>query len=70
MLLDAVGAGEEGQDHGEEVILVVVEAVEPMAEVGGEFNLIGRPEGRHVLLDVVGAGEEGQDRGESVARRR
>ena len=42
---DAIGSGEEGEDVGDEVPLVVVEAVVPVTEILGEVDFLGSPEG-------------------------
>ena len=42
---DAIGSGEEGENMGDEVALVVVQSVVPVVQVLGEINLLGRPEG-------------------------
>ena len=47
---DTVGGGEEGEDVGDEVALVVVHAVLPIVEVLGQVHLLGRPERRLSLL--------------------
>mmetsp|Transcript_5308 Transcript_5308/g.11625 ORF Transcript_5308/g.11625 Transcript_5308/m.11625 type:complete len:222 (-) Transcript_5308:555-1220(-) len=47
---DAVGSGEEGEDHGDEVSFVVAEVVVPVIEVAGEVDFVGRPEARDVLF--------------------
>ena len=47
---DAVTGGEKGQDVGDEVALIVIEAVVPVVEVFREVNLFGGPEGGFGLL--------------------
>ena len=47
---DAVGGGEEGEDVGDEVPLVVVHALFPVVEVLGEVHLFGGPERRFFFL--------------------
>ena len=47
---NAVGGGEEGQDVGNEVTLIVVQAVVPVVKILGEINLLSGPEGGLGLL--------------------
>lgn len=47
---DAVRRGEESQDMGDEVALVIVEAVVPVVQVLGQIDLLSSPEGSLGLL--------------------
>lgn len=47
---NAVGGGEESQDVGDEVTLIVVQAVVPVVEILREINLLGSPERGFGLL--------------------
>ena len=47
---NTVGGGEEGKDVGDEVTLIVVEAVVPVVKILGEIDLLGGPEGGFGLL--------------------
>lgn len=47
---DAVRSGEEGEDVGDEVALVVIQSVVPVVEVFGEVNFFGGPERGFRLL--------------------
>lgn len=47
---NTVGGGEEGQDVGDEVTLIVVQAIVPVMKILGEINLLSGPEGSFGLL--------------------
>ncbi len=47
---NSIGRGEEGKDVGNEVALIIVEAVVPVVKVLGEIDLFGGPEGGLCLL--------------------
>jgi secreted protein with Ig-like and vWFA domain len=41
---NTVGSGEEGQNVGDEVTLVIVQAVVPVVQILGQINFLGGPE--------------------------
>lgn len=47
---DTIGGGEEGEDVGDEELLVIVELVAPVVEILGEIDLLSSPEGSLGLL--------------------
>lgn len=47
---DTIGGGEEGEDVGDEVTFVVIQAVVPVVEVLGEIHLLSGPERSFSLL--------------------
>ena len=47
---DTIGGGEEGENVGDEVPLVIGKSVVPVVEILGEINLLGSPEGSLGLL--------------------
>ena len=42
---DAIRSGEEGENVGDEIALVVIQSIIPVVEVFGEVNFFGGPEG-------------------------
>jgi len=51
VLIDnAIRGSEEGKDVGDEVALVIVQAVVPVVQILGQINLLGGPEGSFGLL--------------------
>ncbi len=47
---DTIGGSEEGEDVGDEVLLILVESVVPVVEILGQVDFLGSPERRLGLL--------------------